>query len=330
MDDKLEIGNAVAMMTFAAVVSTGSFSAAADALGYSKAAVSRQVAQLEGKIGLKLLERTTRSIALTPAGREIYNRCARIIDEVQEANDLLFGINSMPQGDLKVNATVVSSLFKITDVIPEFLQKYPDLRLLLNLSDSKVDLFKSEFDIAFWVGDTYDSSLDAVKLCEYEMVLAGATEYLDRRGRPRSPNELKEHDCIIETHLSRPGEWRLSSDQIIHVSRVRLTSNSVRITREGLLAGMGLAFLPRFLVEQDLASKRIETVLPDLVTTRLPLYLIYPKGRYALAKVKAFVDYFSAVMGESARNDNSLQPRQASVGANPARGRRKARTGTDR
>lgn len=296
LSDKLEIGNAVALMSFAAVVDSGSFSAAAEALGYSKAAVSRQISQLESRIGLKLLDRTTRSIALTPAGREIYNRSVRIIDEVKETNDLLAGIQSTPSGNLRINAPVVASIFRITEVIPEFLGKYPDIRLFINLSDSQVDLLKDEFDIAFWVGDTYDSSLDAVKLCDYEMVLAGSKKYLLRHGRPRTPSELKEHDCIVETHLSRPGEWRLSSDQTISINRVRLTSNSVRVTREALLADMGIAFLPRFLLEQDITAKKLEIVLANYVTNRLPLYLVYPKGHYVLAKVKAFVDFFSSAI----------------------------------
>jgi DNA-binding transcriptional LysR family regulator len=126
------------------------------------------------------------------------------------------------------------------------------------------------------------------------MVLAGAGEYFARRGRPKTPSDLKEHDCIIETHLSRPGEWRLSNDQVVSVSHVRLTSNSVRVTREALLAGMGIAFLPRFLLEEDLAAKNLEAVLPSFVTNRLSLYLVYPKGHYVLAKVKAFVDFFSS------------------------------------
>lgn len=294
MNDKLEIGNAVALMSFAAVVDCGSFSAAAAALGYSKAAVSRQISQLELKIGLKLLDRTTRTIALTPAGREIYNRCVRIMDEVKETNDLLVGIQSTPSGNLRINAPVVASIFRITEIIPEFLKRYPDIRLFMNLSDSQVDLLKDDFDVAFWVGDTYDSTLDAVKLCDYEMVLVGAGEYFAQRGRPKTPSDLKEHDCIIETHLSRPGEWRLSSDQVVSVSHVRLTSNSVRVTREALLAGMGIAFLPRFLLEEDLAAKNLEVVLPGFVTNRLPLYLVYEKGHYILAKVKAFVDFFSA------------------------------------
>lgn len=297
MDEKLDVDNAVAMMSFAAVVETGSFSAAAEAMGFSKAAVSRQIARLESSVGLKLLDRTTRTIALTPAGRQIYDRCARIVDEVNEANQVLAGMTSKPRGELRINAPVVSSLFRVTEVIPIFLNMYPDVRVYLNLSDSKADLLRGRFDVAFWVDEPYDDALEAVKLCDFEMALAASSGYLRRHGRPATAAELKDHQCLIETHLSRPGEWRLSSDQVVSVSRGPLTSNSVRVTRQAMLAGMGLAYLPRFLIEEDLAAGRLEVVLPHAVSHRLPLYVLFPKGHYMLSKVKVFVDLFQAEIG---------------------------------
>lgn len=296
--DKVQVGNVVAMMSFAAVVSTGSFSAAAQQLNCSKAAVSRQIARLEISVGLKLLTRTTRSVSLTPAGRELYGRCARIVDEVNETNQIMSGMLTTPRGNLKVNAPVVSTVFRITEVIPRFIKRYPDVRVHLNLSDNKVDLLHGSFDAAFWVGEPYDSALESVKLREYDMVLAGAPEYFRRRGKPSSPSDLKEHDCIMETHLSRPGEWRLSKDQTIAIGSGPLTSNSVRMTREAILAGMGIAFLPRFLVSDDIAAKRLAVVLSDHVSARLPLYVMFPKGHYMLAKVKAFVDFLSATIND--------------------------------
>jgi len=294
MEDKLDVGNAIAMMSFSAVVSSGSFSAAAKTLGYSKAAVSRQISRLESSIGLKLLDRTTRTVTLTPAGREMYARCARIVDEVSEANQAMSGMLSKPRGDLKVNAPVVASLFNITQVIPGFLRKYPDVRLVMNLSDTKADLLKGKFDVAFWVGEPYDSTLDAVRLCEYEMVLAASVDYLDRNGRPSTPADLKDHICILETHISRLGEWRLSADDVVAVSRGPLASNSVRMTREATLSGMGISYLPRFLIEDDIAAGALEVLLSDVVSERVPLYLIFPKGNYVMAKVRAFVDFFTA------------------------------------
>jgi DNA-binding transcriptional LysR family regulator len=156
MRDKVQVGNVVAMMSFAAVASTGSFSAAAEQLNCSKAAVSRQIARLETAIGVKLLTRTTRTVALTPAGRELYGRCARIVDEVNETNQIMSGMLTSPRGDLRINAPVVSTLFRITEIVPRFVKQYPDVRVHVNLSDSKVDLLHGSFDAAFWVGEPYD------------------------------------------------------------------------------------------------------------------------------------------------------------------------------
>lgn len=304
MRDKVQVGNVIAMMSFAAVVNTGSFSAAAEQLNCSKAAVSRQIARLEAAVGLKLLTRTTRSVSLTPAGQELYGRCSRIIDEVNETNQIMAGMLTTPRGDLRINAPVVSTLFRITEIIPRFIKQHPAVRVHVNLSDNKVDLLHGAFDAAFWVGEPYDSALEAVKLREYDMVLAGAPEYFRRKRKPATPAELKDHDCIIETHLSRPGEWQLSNGQTIAVSRGPLTSNSVRLTREAILAGMGIAYLPRFLLAEDLASKRLTPVLTEYVSARLPLYVIFPKGHYVLAKVKAFVDFLSAAINEKSLPDN--------------------------
>lgn len=305
MRDKIQVGNVVELMSFAAVVSTGSFSAAAQQLNCSKAAVSRQIARLEASVGLKLLTRTTRTVSLTPAGREVYGRCSRIVDEVNEANQVMTGMLTTPRGELKINAPVVSTVFRITEVIPRFVKQYPDVRVQMTLSDSKVDLLHGTFDAAFWVGEPYDSALEAVKLREYEMILAGAPEYFRRRRKPTTPADLKDHTCIMETHLSRPGEWRLSKGQPIAVSRGPLTSNSVRMTREAILDGMGIAFLPRFLLADDIVAKRLVAVLPDYVSARLPLYVMFPKGHYMLAKVKAFVDYLSAAISDSPKRVQS-------------------------
>jgi DNA-binding transcriptional LysR family regulator len=298
MEEKFEINNVIAMMSFAAVVSTGSFSAAALALGYSKAAVSRQISRLEASVGMKLLDRTTRTVSLTPTGREMYVRCARIVEEVNEANRVMTGMVQRPRGELKVNAPVVSSLFDLTKIIPGFLKVYPEVRLFLNLSDSRAELLKGRFDVAFWVGEPYDSKLEAVRLRDYEMVLVASPDYLERNGRPVSANELKEHICILETHLSRVGEWRLSSDVTVAVSRGPLTSNSVRMAREAALEGIGVSFLPRFLVEDDIAEGRLDVLLGDVVRAQIPLYLMFPKGNYMLSKVRAFVDFLVAQLGD--------------------------------
>jgi len=309
VEDKSEINNVIAMISFAAVVSTGGFSAAANALGYSKAAVSRQIARWEASLGVKLLDRNTRAVTLTSAGREMYVRCARIVDEVNEANTIATGMTSRPRGELKVNAPVVSSLFDLTKLIPQFLRAYPNVRLFVNLSDSRADLLKGRFDVAFWMGEPYDSDLDAVRLRKYPMVLVAAKTYLSTHGYPSVASDLKDHICILETHLSRVGEWKLSGDTTVAVNRGPLTSNSVRMAREVTLEGLGISYLPSFLVEEDITSGRLEVVLPDLVTEQIPLYLMFPKGNYSLAKVRAFVDFLVKEIG-----DDSETPVQRGIG----------------
>jgi DNA-binding transcriptional LysR family regulator len=294
MADKLEIGNVVSMIAFATVVRTGSFSAAAEELNCSKAAVSRQVARLEQSIGAKLLTRTTRQIALTAAGHEIFSRCTRIVDEVNEANRLMGGMLTSPRGELKVNAPVVTTLFRITSMIPLFLKQYPDVRIHLNLSDSRVDLLNSGFDVTFWLGEPYDTSLDAVKLRSFEMVICGSPEYFKTHKKPLDPSDLKHHACIMETHLFRPGEWRIADKETVKVSRGPLTCNSVRTSHDAALAGIGLAFLPRFIATEDISKGRLIPVLTDRVSARLPMYLLFPKTHYQLAKVRAFIDFMSA------------------------------------
>jgi DNA-binding transcriptional LysR family regulator len=181
------------------------------------------------------------------------------------------------------------------------------VRIHLNLSDNKVDLLHGNFDAAFWVGEPYDSAIEAVKLLDYPMVMVGSPDYFRRKSKPTNPADLKNYDCIVETHLSRPGEWRLSKDETIAVSRSPLTSNSVRMTREAILAGMGIAFLPRFIVAEDIAAKRVVPVLSDYVSALLPLYVMFPKGHYVLAKVKAFVDFLVATMSDNGKSEPAPQ-----------------------
>lgn len=311
MRDKLEIGSVVAMISFATVVRTGGFSAAAENLNCSKAAVSRQIAKLEASIGVKLLTRTTRHVSLTAAGQEIYTRCARIVDELNETSQLMGGMLTTPRGELKVNAPVVSTLFRITEIIPQFLKRYTEVRVHLNLSDSKIDLLNGGFDVAFWVGEPYDSSLDAVKLRSFEMVICGSPEYFEGKRKPTESSELKNFDCIMETHLFKPGEWRISDSQTVRVTRGPLTSNSVRTSREAVLAGTGIAFLPRFTVADDLAAGRLIPVLDDQVTARLPLYLIFPKAHYQLAKVRTFVDFMASAITDEIPQPVSATARRA-------------------
>ena len=207
----------------------------------------------------------------------------------------------------------MASLFDLTSIIPRFLKTYPDVRLFLNLSDSKVDMLKGRFDVAFWMGDPFDASLESVQLRTYPMTLVAAPDYLARAGWPSTPNDLKEHTCIVETHLSKVGEWRLSDDITVAVNRGPLTSNSVRMARQATLEGLGISYLPRFLVEDDIAANRLNSLLDDLVNESIPLHIIFPRGNFALSKVRAFVDFFRNEMPDSAESGQGAHMALASA-----------------
>ena len=302
MSNDLSLKNLSAMIAFASIVDTGSFSAAAKLLGCSKAGVSRQIARLEKATGVKLLHRTTRKVTPTPAGKGYYTRCARIVDEVNEANQLMAGMVSTPRGELKVNAPVVFTLFKTKKLITEFIKRYPEVKVNLTLSDNKVDLLKEGFDVAFWLGDPYDSNLDSVRLGSFDMIVCGSPKYFKENGVPKDPAELKKHECIIETHLSRPGEWRLSDSLTVTIQGRRLLTNSVRVACESVLEGVGLAFLPSFIVSDDINKGRLKSVLTDYVDAQLPMHIIFPTSQYLLAKVRVFIDFLSEVIPVHADN----------------------------
>lgn len=307
MSNDLSLHNLTAMVTFATVVDSGSFSAAAEILGCSKAAVSRQIARLEESTGVKLLHRTTRKVAPTPAGSQYYTRCARIVDEVNEANQLMAGMVTAPRGELTVNAPVVFTLFHTKRLITEFIKRYPEVKVNLKLSDNKVDLLKEGFDVAFWLGEPYDSTLNAVKLGTFEMIVCGSPKYFEKHGEPKDPADLKKHECIIETHLSRPGEWRLSENLTVKIRGRRLVTNSVRVASEAVCEGIGIAFLPSFMVDQDIRKRKLKKVLTDSVDMQLPMHVLFPKSQYLLAKVRVFIEFLSEMIPE--QSDNNPAPK---------------------
>jgi len=294
MEERPDLGNVMAMISFAAVVSTGGFSNAANLLGYSKAAVSRQIAKLEQSIGVRLLERTTRSVSLTPAGREMYARCARIVDEVNEANQIITGMVSKPRGDLKVNAPVVSSLFDLTAIIPRFLQTYPDVRLFLNLSDSHVGMLKGRFDVAFWMGDPPDSSFEYVLLRDYPMALIAAPAYLAKTG------EAGQKALETVWKQTRP---EMSTGPMM----AKLASGEYKV----LYFGSGVVVFPKI---NDAVNKKVMgwNFIEDGTPFFLRLMAI-PKGAPNPNSARLLLDFILSHTGQAAFGRGGLTPYRPGV-----------------
>jgi len=298
-----------AMITFARVVETNSFSEAARRLDMSKSAVSKQVARLEDHFGVRLINRTTRRLAPTEVGLALYERCARIAQEVEDAELAVTRHQEAPRGQLRINAPVSFGILQVAPAIPEFLAAYPEVTIDLTLNDRFVDLVEEGYDLAIRVARLQDSSLIARKLAPARRIACAAPGYLERRGTPRVPGDLAGHDCLLYAYHSGPHEWRFVDGQGrtegVRVAG-RLQINNGDAIRISALAGAGVAILPTFLIAEDIAEGRLVPLLPGYDTLFGGIYALYPHSRHLSPKIRAFVDFLAARFGSVPEWDRVL------------------------
>ena len=288
------------MIIFARVVEANSFSAAARRLGLSKSAVSKQIAALEDRLGARLLNRTTRRLSPTEVGAALYERCARVAAEVEEAEQIVTRLHTAPRGVLRVNAPVSFGHLHLAPVIPDFMAQYPELQVELTLNDRFVDVVEEGYDMVVRIGLLRDSSMVARKLASSGSVLCASRAYLDRHGDPKTPGDLADHDCIAYSYLAEPREWRLIDGQgHRHTVRItgRLTVNNGDAILAALCAGGGIGLLPAFIVQDAVVDGRLERVLPGYDIPELGIYALYPHARHLSPKVRAFVDFLAVRFG---------------------------------
>jgi len=280
--------------TFVAVVDAGGFSAAAR-LGRSKSAVSKQVSRLEDRLGARLLNRTTRRLALTEVGRAFYERGVRILAEVEEAERAVADLHAEPRGTLRINAPMSFGIGHVAPALPAFLARHPELSVDLVLNDRLVDVIDEGFDLAIRITRLRDSSLIARRLAGFRRVVCAAPAYWKRRGRPAHPEDLAGHDCLIYTYLANPGEWPFDGPDGRLTLQVtgRLFANNGDALRQAALEGLGVMMIPAFIVGDDLAAGRLEAVLEDWEEHDLGIWAVYPHSRHLSAKVRAFVDFLA-------------------------------------
>jgi DNA-binding transcriptional LysR family regulator len=283
------------MAVFARVVDAGSFTAAAIQLGMSKSAVSKAIAALEDRLGARLLNRTTRRLALTEVGRAFYQRCARIVAEAEEAELAVTHLQVAPRGTLRVNAPVSFGTLHLGPALADFLARYPELKVEIELTDRFVDLLEEGYDVAVRIASALpDSSLVARRITVNEAVVCASPTYWRRHGRPRAPQDLTRHACITYAYNPNPHEWAfLDPDGRPLTVRVDgpLHTNNGDAALHAALAGLAVVRLPRFICAPDLAAGRLEAVLDDALPPPNGIYAIYPHSRHLSAKVRAFVDF---------------------------------------
>lgn len=290
-----------ALKVFRHAVELGSFAATARHLGLSPAAVSKNIGELEADLAVRLLNRTTRRMSLTEAGSLYYQRVARVLDELAEADSALGAMQQTPSGLLRVAAPMTLSLISLSAAIPKFLAHYPKVSLDLRLDDRRVNIVEEGFDIAIRGTDSLeDSSLIARKIMVMKHVLCGAPDYFLRCGRPQSPEELAEHSCIKFTLSGHADQWTFEkAGRTVRVpvdGRYQVTSSLA--VRDALRAGFGVSLIPWIYVRADLAEGHLETVLDDWSPDEATVYAIYPSRRHLVSKVRAFLDFVVDELGD--------------------------------
>ena len=281
------------MQSFIGVVDTGGFTAAAEKLGVTRAAVSKQVQQLEDHLGARLLNRTTRRVALTEIGSAYYARCVAILAELEETEAAVSSMQAAPRGSLKINAPMSFGILHLAPAVADFMALYPELHVVLMLNDRRVDVLEEGFDISLRIGRLEDSSLIARRIGDSRATLCASPEYLARHGTPETPDQLTEHKCLLYGHSPTNTEWHLQGPNgpISVQIRPSLCANNGEALAVAACRHQGIVPMPNFIIGRHLQAGRVVRVLPDYAPEPLPMSLLYPPTRYLTAKVRLFIDF---------------------------------------
>lgn len=283
------------MIVFTKVAKAGSFAAAAKELNLSRAMATKHVMQLENSLGVRLLNRTTRNLNLTEVGAVYLERCLQILDDIEETELSVTRLQTEPRGTLKLNATPFFGAYHLAPAIAAYTEVYPDVNVELVLQAGYVDLIEEGFDLAIHLDSLPDSSLIARKLGSSQRVVCGAPAYFEKRGIPQTPNDLKKHNCLVNSSLPPRDQWQFSEPESGKTTVVKVTgtmeANVADALRMAAISGLGLVLLPTYMVGQDLRKGRLQAVLTDYIPASLEIHAVYPHRKHLSAKVRTFVDF---------------------------------------
>jgi DNA-binding transcriptional LysR family regulator len=295
------------MLLFAKVVEAGSFSAAAKALGQTRAAVSKQIASLEAHVGAQLLNRTTRRMHLTEVGNEFYVRCARIAREAEEAERAVASLQGAARGLLRISTPVTFGRRYIAPLMGQFLARYPEITIDLRLDDALPNIIREGFDAAIRIAALADSTVVARRLVPSHHIVCASPDYFARCGEPKTPEDLRSHNCLLYSNLPTPWLWRFTDRETVRV-RGSFSVNHGESLRQAALDGLGVAYMPTFLVGPDISEGRLVAVLRDRVESNQKVYAVYPRNQNLAPKVRAFIDFLVEQFRPSPLWDRFLEP----------------------
>ncbi len=289
--------------SFAAVATKGSLTAAALAEGVAPAVIGRRIDALEGRLGVKLLVRTTRKITLTHEGSAFLEDCQRLLADLASAEASVSAGGVKASGHLRVTAPAGFGRRHVAPLVPSFIAQHPDVSLSLNLSDRVVDIVNEGFDCAVRVGDLPDSSLVSVRLADNRRLCVAAPAYLQRAGVPQSPAELVRHECLtLSSDASQTRGWAFQVDgQLTHLRPSgRLDCSDGQVLHEWCLRGLGLAWRSTWEVEQDVVSGRLVTVLDEFAAPPNGIYALFPQRKHLPLRVRLWIDFIKHSYGDPA------------------------------
>jgi DNA-binding transcriptional LysR family regulator len=297
-----------AMEAFVLVVDTGSFSAAARRLNVGQPAVSKLVAQLEERFGVKLLVRTTRGLTATEAGLNYYERARRSIEESEEAEFAARGAARSLAGRLRIAAAVTFARIHIMPHLPEFLRQHPDLEIEVVLDDRNIDLVQEGIDVALRMGQLADSSLTARRIASGRHVVVGTPSYFAKAGEPTEPSGLAAHEAVVYDQAGGGADWsfRRNGDEITVTLKGRLRVSAAEGVRAAILADAGIAIASEWMFATEIADGTVKVVLQDWQLPTLDLWAVFPAGRTATSKARTFTQFVQQVMART----SGLHPEQ--------------------
>jgi DNA-binding transcriptional LysR family regulator len=294
-----------AMEIFVSVAEAGSFSAAAKRMNVGQPAISKSVAQLEERLGVRLILRSTRGLTMTDAGQRFYEHAKLAIREADDAEQAVRRASDSLSGKLRVSAAVTFACIHVLPFLNDFLGRHPELEIDLMLDDRNIDLLEEGMDIALRMGSLADSAMTARRIGRSPRVVVGTGEYFSRAGIPMTPADLSHHQAIVYSQRGGGEAWTFSQEG----SNVEVTvSGRVRVSaaegmRTAVLSGMGLAVASRWMFSPELASGKVEAVLTDWTLPALDLWAVFPSGRLVTARARAFVEFVEEALAQSKAGD---------------------------
>lgn len=284
------------LIIFTTVVKANNFTNAAHQLGLTPSAVSKQISLLEDRLGVRLLNRTTRSVSPTEAGQLFFNRCSRLLEDLEEAEHMVKDLETSPRGTLKISATPTFGRAMLMKIFAKFLEQYPDVNFDLTLADKGMDLVREGIDLAIHLGSLQDSRLVARPVARQKVILTASKTYLDKHGYPETLQDLSDHYILMVSGIDfAEPRWIkrfLKEATLINKDR-RFTVNDLDTLCEATLNDMGITALPYYMIREHIESGRLVNLLPEVNFPTRTIHVVYPENRYLSAKSRAFVDFMA-------------------------------------